>query len=119
MSGAAVLADALAQRVDDLVPALLPSAKCKGGYWTIGNLSNEPGSSLYIHRSGAKVGKWSDTATGQFGDCLDLVNEVIGGGRDMPQAMRWARSWLRLDTEPLTAMGRGPRHIPPGQRAGE
>jgi hypothetical protein len=49
MSAAAVLADALAQRVDDLVPALLPSAKCKGGYWTIGNLSNEPGSSLYIH----------------------------------------------------------------------
>jgi DNA primase len=36
----------------------------------------------------------------------------------MPQAMRWARSWLGLDTEySLASIERRPRHIPPAQSA--
>jgi hypothetical protein len=107
----------LAEQVDALVTELLPSARRNGGYWSIGNLAGDAGSSLYIHRSGAKVGKWTDTATGQFGDLLDLVNEIVAGGRDVPQAIRWARSWLGLDTEPITAIERRPRHIATAQSA--
>jgi hypothetical protein len=117
MSAAATLADALAQRVDELVPELLSEAVRKGNYWSVGSTTNEAGDSLYIHRTGAKAGRWSDPAADQFGDMLDLVNEKVCGGHDIPQAMRWARSWLGLDTEPLTASERRPRQIPPAQSA--
>jgi hypothetical protein len=107
----------LAEQVDALVTELLPSARRNGGYWSIGNLAGDAGSSLYIHRSGAKVGKWTDTATGQFGDLLDLVNEVKGGGRDMPFAIRWAMEWLRIEPATGASTETRPRHIPPAQTA--
>src|SRR4029450_6608836 len=96
---AAELAELLAMHVDALVPTLLPGAHRSGGYWTAGSVAGEPGGSLYVHRNGCQAGKGSDAATGQFGDLLDLVNEAIGGGRDMPGAMQWASAWLGIDPD--------------------
>jgi hypothetical protein len=107
----------LAEQVDALVTELLPSARRNGGYWSIGNLAGDAGSSLYIHRSGAKVGKWTDTATGEFGDLLDLINQVKGGGRDMPFAIRWAMEWLRIEPTSIASTETRPRYIPPAQTA--
>jgi hypothetical protein len=116
LSSASELAELLAMHVDALVPMLLPSARRAGGYWTTGSVAGEAGGSLYVHRNGGKAGKWTDAATGQFGDLLDLVNEAIAGGRDMPAAMRWATSWLGLDPD-AQRPERRPRHIPPAQSA--
>jgi hypothetical protein len=91
----------LAARLDSLIPELLPSAQASGGYWTCGNVQGDPGGSLYLHRAGQKRGRWLDTATGEFGDLLDLVNAALFGGQDLRRAMEWARDWLRLDAERL------------------
>jgi Toprim domain len=89
----------LAERVDELVPALLPAARRIGAYWQAGNVAGDPGGSLYVHRASAKIGKWTDAATGEFGDLLDLVNAALFGGQELRRAMEWARDWLRLDPE--------------------
>ncbi len=83
---------ALAMRVDVLVPDLLPAARRNGGYWSVGSLAGEPGGSLYVHRSGPRLGKWKDAATGQHGDMLDLIQETQGG--DLKAALDWADAWL-------------------------
>jgi hypothetical protein len=91
------LAVMLADQVDALVPDLLPAACRSGGYWQVGNVEGDPGLSLYVHRHGAKAGRWTDAATGQFGDPLDLVNAAQFGGQDRRAAFAWARAWLGLD----------------------
>ncbi len=78
------LAAMLADRIDALVPAILPAARPSGGYWQVGNVEGDAGRSLHVHRYGVKAGHWTDEASGQFGDALDLVNEaVLFGGRDL------------------------------------
>jgi hypothetical protein len=94
---ASELAERLADRVDELVPELLPGVRRSGGYWQVGNTAGNAGDSLYIHRNGHKLGKWTDAATGDFGDLLDLVNHALFGAHDTVAAMRWASGWLGLD----------------------
>ena len=56
---------------------------------------------MYIHRTGGNCGGWTDRATGEYGDLLDLINVVIcGGQRDMLPAMQWARQWLGNESVP-------------------
>jgi hypothetical protein len=91
------LAEKLADHMDGLVGELLPAAKRHGRCRTVGNVQGDPGDSMNVIRSGAKAGRWTDYASGQFGDALDLVNAALFGGRDMREAMKWASTWLGLD----------------------
>jgi hypothetical protein len=87
----------LSDQTDVLVPALLPAARRSGGYWQVGNVEGDVGRSLYIHRAGARLGRWTDAATGQFGDPLDLVNAALFGSQNLRAARAWACAWLGLD----------------------
>lgn len=89
------LAEALATRIDDLVPHLLPRARRSGGYFHVGSVDGEPGYSLYIHRRGERAGAWTDAAASQFGDALDLIAGVLRC--DLREAMTWARRYLGID----------------------
>ena len=89
------LSAALASRVDDVVPTLLPNARRAGGYWIVGGTSGEMGKSLYVHRNGPRAGKWDDAATGEHGDLLDLAGAVLG--TDLKGALAWARSHLGIE----------------------
>jgi len=109
LHAAGELASLLADRTDALIPVLLPAARHSGGYWHVGNIDGDPGRSLYVHRHGVKTGRWTDAATDQSGDLLDLINAALFGGRDLQTAMRWAFSWLGLDCP-------GPTPIIPLQR---
>src|SRR5262245_6084093 len=111
------VAQKLAEHVDALVTELLPSACRNGAYWSIGNLAGDAGGSLYIHRCGTKAGRWNETANGQFGGLLDLGNEIKGGGRDIPFAIRWAMEWLGIEPASIASTESRPRHIPPAQTA--
>jgi DNA primase len=91
---ASQLAEALAARIDELVPRLLPLARRRGAYWSIGNTDGEPGDSLYVRRHGERAGGWTDTATREFGDALDLVAVVLR--LDLRGAMREARGFLGI-----------------------
>lgn len=106
------LAERLAERIDSVVPELLPSARRIGGYWSAGNVQGDTGGSLYIHRAGPRSGRWVDAATGQFGDMLDLINAALFGTQDLRAAIRWTLAWLGLDPA-------NPRPSAPPQRRQE
>jgi hypothetical protein len=85
----------LAARIAALAPELLPHGKRDGQEWRCGSLAGEAGQSLAVHLSGARAGVWSDFASGEAGDALDLV-AAIRFNRDRRAAMAWARTWLAL-----------------------
>jgi putative DNA primase/helicase len=95
MRAAETISRMLAERAEALVMDLLPNGRRDGAEWRIGSTLGEPGNSLSVRLIGKKSGVWADFATGQNGDALDLVREVLGV--DMPAAMRWACHWLGIE----------------------
>lgn len=98
------IASALAGRAETVATFLLPQGKRHGSEWCVGSIRGEPGQSLKIRLSGDKAGVWSDFATGQGGDLLDLWAEARG--TDLSEAMRDAGAWLGLPSGPTF---RGPQ----------
>jgi hypothetical protein len=72
-----------------------------GRYWSIGDVNNTPGRSLYVRLRGpdsgpGAAGHWTDCAiAGQYGDLLDLIRLNCGFDR-LADAMAEARSFLAL-----------------------
>jgi hypothetical protein len=50
----------------------LPNGRRNGRYWVVGDIDGNPGRSLYIRLTG-RAGKWTDSATGEHGDLLDII----------------------------------------------
>lgn len=92
---AAELARRLAARAPALAAELLPHGVRDGQEWRAGSLAGERGRSLAVHLSGDRAGVWSDFASGESGDALDLVAARLYRG-DKRLAMDWARQWLGL-----------------------
>ena len=69
-----------AKEISDLLSAnalrvaeyLLPGGKKQSGEWKCGDIGGGSGQSLGVRISGAKAGVWSDFASGEGGDLLDL-----------------------------------------------
>lgn len=78
MLSAAELADRLAKHAEAVCRYYLSAGRIAGNYWIVGDVANSKGRSLYVHLAGPRKGRWTDTATGQFGDLLDLVREACG-----------------------------------------
>lgn len=93
----AEIACLLARNAEEVAKHLLSNGKRDGREWRCGSISGESGKSLGIHLLGDKAGVWSDFATGQSGDLLDLWREVRNVS--MPQAMSEAASWLGVSLE--------------------
>ena len=107
------LSTALARRVEELAPILLPEGKRAGNYWQAGDITGGAGSSLYLHLTGPMRGQWRDAATGQHGDLLDLIalqhNITIAeamikapaliGNRDLSPVERVGSKNLEYDTK--------------------
>ena len=70
-----------------------PDSGCVGNYWQAGSVAGERGQSLYVHLAGGRRGKWTDAATGEKGDLLDLIRAASGHAR-MVDAMDEARAFL-------------------------
>lgn len=71
------LANALAENAEAVCAHYLSNGRRAGRYWLVGDVHNTPGRSLYVrlasaYRGGA-AGKWTDAATGEHGDLLDLI----------------------------------------------
>ena len=99
-SQAGELAEALSRSVEAVCRHYLSAGRRSGHNWTVGDVDNTPGRSLYVRLVGPTSGKgaagrWCDGATGQHGDLLDLIrlNRSYGSLRD---AMDEARSFLSL-----------------------
>jgi hypothetical protein len=115
MHDAADIARMLAGQAPALVAELLPAGKRESGEWRVGSLAGEPGRSLAVHLYGGRAGVWSDFASGDAGDGLDLVAAVLYG-KDKRAALIWARRWLGLGDGPAPAPQ---RQAPPPARPDE
>lgn len=99
----AELARRLAGRVIDVCRRYLPNGKRIGDYWIAGDVRGAKGRSLFVRLAGplsgkGAAGKWSDAATGEHGDLLDLIAAACSLG-DHHAVLDEARRFLG---EPLT-----------------
>ena len=114
MSGqAADLAQALARHAEAVCRYYLPNGRRHGRYWLVGDINNTPGRSLYVRLAGpdhgpGAAGKWTDAATGEHGDLLDLI-AANRGLRDFRDLCDEARHFLSLPP-PKSLPARRPRH---------
>jgi hypothetical protein len=99
-SEAADLAHRLARHAEAVCRYYLSNGRRQGRYWLVGDVANTPGRSLYVRLKGpdsgkGAAGKWTDSATGQHGDLLDLIaiNRGLPCFRDV---LDEARSFLSL-----------------------
>src|SRR5271166_7145315 len=74
------LARRLAQNAEAVCRRYLSNGRRQGRYWTVGDVRNTPGRSLFVRLKGAEsgkgaAGKWTDAATGDHGDLLDVICE--------------------------------------------
>ena len=77
-SVAADLACRLARDAEAVCRHYLPAGRREGRYWLVGDAHNALGRSLYVRLRGrdsgrGAAGKWTDAATGEHGDLLDLI----------------------------------------------
>ncbi|MFD2249585.1 hypothetical protein FHS82_004038 [Pseudochelatococcus lubricantis] len=77
------LAHELAGCAEAVCRHFLPAGRRQGNYWLVGDARNTPGRSMFVRLSGPKTGKgaagkWTDAATGEHGDLLDVIRESHG-----------------------------------------
>ncbi|QMW21648.1 DUF7146 domain-containing protein [Sandaracinobacteroides saxicola] len=78
MPEASDLARQLARNAESVCRHYLPQGRRHGRYWLIGDIEGTPGRSLFVRLTGpdagkGAAGKWTDAATGEHGDLLDLI----------------------------------------------
>ena len=99
-SPAAAVAAALAARAEEVCRRYLPNGRRLGRYWICGDLDGARGRSLFVRLSGSgKPGGWTDAATGQHGDLLDLIR-YRSGAPTLRAALDEARAFLALEPAP-------------------
>jgi hypothetical protein len=105
-SQAGDLARCLARDAEAVCRRYLSNGRRRGCYWIVGDVANTPGRSLFVRLAGpdsgkGAAGKWTDAATGQHGDLLDLIalNQGLERLRDV------------LDVRSLQAAATGPHGI--------
>ena len=104
-SPAATIAAALAARAEEVCRRYLPNGRRLGRYWICGDLDGARGRSLFVRLSGSgKPGKWTDAATGEHGDLLDLIRYRTNAP-SLRAALDEARSFLALPASPAAAPG--------------
>ncbi len=78
----------LGERAEDVCRHYLSNGRKIGGYWIIGDRRNAKGRSLYLRLNGPASGKgargkWTDGATGEHGDLLDIIAGAVGADRHL------------------------------------
>ena len=91
---AAAVAAALAERAEEVCRRYLPYGRRRGRYWVAGDLDGGRGRSLYVRLAppGAP-GKFTDAATGEHGDLLDIIRHRINAPT-LRAALHEARAFL-------------------------
>lgn len=92
------LARRLAREAEAVCRYYLSNGKRAGRYWVVGDVRNTPGRSMFVRLQETPkgpAGKWTDAATGEHGDLLDIIRECRGL-RDFSEVTREARRFLKL-----------------------
>ena len=100
MSAASALAAALGDRAEEVCRRYLPHGRKHGRHWTAGDIRGAKGRSLFVRLAPPGVrGKWTDAATGEHGDLLDLIRIASGSG-SLRAALAEARGFLAMPPIP-------------------
>ena len=113
------LARRLAREAEAVCRHYLSNGRREGRYWMIGDVSNTPGRSMFVRLSGSQsgkgaAGKWTDAATGEHGDLLDVIRATCALD-DFRDVEAEARRFLSLprsqpvpqSTPPVSPLPRG------------
>ncbi len=99
-SVASDLSRRLAQDAEAVCRYYLSNGRRHGRYWIVGDARNTPGRSLFVRLTGPESGKgaaghWTDAASGDYGDLLDVIRESVGL-KDFSDVLDEARRFLSL-----------------------
>jgi hypothetical protein len=77
------LAIRLGRQAEAVCRYYLSSGNRAGRYWVVGDVRNAPGRSMFVRLTGPETGKgaagkFTDAATGEHGDLLDVIRETLG-----------------------------------------
>jgi hypothetical protein len=105
----------LAEKAEAVCHHYLSNGRRVGGYWIVGDARNTPGRSMFVRLNGYRSGKgapgkWTDAATGEHGDLLDVIRESCGLV-DFHDVLAEAMRFLRLP-EPILVLS-GKKVMPP------
>jgi hypothetical protein len=95
---ASELAHRLAREAEAVCRHYLSNGKREGRYWLVGDVHNSRGRSMFVRlRDSPKgpAGKWTDAATGEHGDLLDVIRQSLGL-HDFREVAEEARRFLKL-----------------------
>jgi Toprim domain len=95
---ASELAHRLARQAEAVCRHYLSNGKREGRYWLVGDVYNTPGRSMFVRLQNSPkgpAGKWTDAATGEHGDLLDVIRHSLGL-RDFREVAEEARRFLKL-----------------------
>ena len=100
----------LARDAEAVCRHYLSKGRRQGRYWMVGDVRNTPGRSMYVRLSGpasgpGAAGRWSDAASAEHGDLLDVIRESCGL-MEFREVAEEARRFLSL---PRTAPPVAPR----------
>ncbi len=116
---ASELAQRLGRQAEAVCRHYLSAGHREGRYWLVGDVRNTPGRSMFVRLKGADsgkgaAGKWTDAATGEHGDLLDVIRESCGL-IDFKDVADEARTFLSLPhPEPDPDHQRRPASAPTG-----
>src|SRR5215475_9569660 len=116
---ASELARRLAREAEAVCRHYLSNGKREGRYWLVGDVHNTPGRSLFVRLQDSTkgpAGKWTDAATSEHGDLLDIIRESLGL-RDFRDVAEEARRFLKLPrSEPEAVMNAARPAAPAGSQ---
>ncbi|WP_072386758.1 toprim domain-containing protein [Hyphomicrobium sp. CS1BSMeth3] len=124
-SSANDLAHRLAREAEAVCRQYLSNGRRVGRYWIVGDVRNTSGRSMYVRLFGPEsgkgaVGRWTDGATGEYGDLLDVIRESLGlvDFRDVADEARRFLSLPRFepDRQPRTHVAPAPTGSPEAAR---
>jgi hypothetical protein len=114
MGGATTdLAHRLAREAESVCRHYLSNGRRVGNYWQVGDIRNTAGRSMFVRlkdSGGRPAGKFTDAASGEHGDLLDIIRATCGliDFRDVAEEARRFLSLPRSEPEPDI-----PSHPPP------
>lgn len=92
------LATRLGREAEAVCRHYLDAGHRQGNYWQVGDARNTPGRSMFVRLKETMkgpAGKWTDAATGEHGDLLDVIRESCGL-IDFADVVDEARSFLSM-----------------------
>ena len=102
---AASVAAALAERAEEVCRRYLPYGRRRGRYWVAGDLDGGRGRSLFVRLAPpGPPGKFTDAATGEHGDLLDIIRRRTCAPT-LRAALDEARAFLARPAAPAAGPG--------------